>query len=192
MSVRANIVGNGKSREDMNLVHIAKKGPIYGCNALYRDFMGYKKLIVMDDGMKEEINRKNIPRAEFIQGAELFEPIEYKPWMRRNNTGVLAMKKAIKDGYNNLYLYGMDFLFDDRSFVMSNIYEGTENYTQDTMARYVDTYNRYLYFLWFVEKNKDIDFTVVLPYAGTVLKELPSSIRTEIYYEKDYLYGKQA
>ena len=66
---RAFIIGNGKSRIGFDLNQLRGKGTIYGCNALYRDFMP-DVLIATDDRMREEIElseinpdvQKNIPK----------------------------------------------------------------------------------------------------------------------------------
>ena len=51
---RAFIIGNGVSRKGFDLEQLRGKGVIYGCNALYRDFMP-DVLVATDDKMREEI-----------------------------------------------------------------------------------------------------------------------------------------
>ena len=41
-------VGNGESRKDCDLNKLKELGPIYGCNALYRDFT--PDLLIAGDG----------------------------------------------------------------------------------------------------------------------------------------------
>jgi len=47
-------IGNGESRNNLNLSELYEFGIIYGCNALYRDFRP-DALVVVDPTMKEEI-----------------------------------------------------------------------------------------------------------------------------------------
>ena len=47
-------IGNGESRKGFDLEQLRPHGKIYGCNALYRDFMP-DVLIATDDKMREEI-----------------------------------------------------------------------------------------------------------------------------------------
>ena len=42
------VIGNGQSRSHFNLNTLRGKGTIYGCNALYRDFMP-DVLVATDD-----------------------------------------------------------------------------------------------------------------------------------------------
>ena len=51
---RAFVIGNGLSRVGFDLNTLRGKGTIYGCNALYRDFMP-DVLIATDDKIREEI-----------------------------------------------------------------------------------------------------------------------------------------
>lgn len=54
------VIGNGESRIGFNLNTLVGMGPIYGCNALYRDFMP-GALFVMDEKMMTEIREVVIP-----------------------------------------------------------------------------------------------------------------------------------
>ena len=61
---RAFIIGNGVSRKGFDLEQLRGKGVIYGCNALYRDFMP-DVLVATDDKMREEIELSPInPKME--------------------------------------------------------------------------------------------------------------------------------
>ena len=53
------VIGNGQSRSHFNLNTLRGKGTIYGCNALYRDFMP-DVLVATDDKMREEIELSEI------------------------------------------------------------------------------------------------------------------------------------
>ena len=49
------IIGNGESRRNFDLNDIKGVAPIYGCNALYRDFSP-DWLVAVDEGVIDEIN----------------------------------------------------------------------------------------------------------------------------------------
>jgi len=51
---RAFVLGNGVSRQDVDLNNLKHFGPIYGCNALYRDFTP-TALISTDKPISERI-----------------------------------------------------------------------------------------------------------------------------------------
>ena len=48
------VLGNGESRKSFNLDILKKQAPIYGCNALYRDFAP-DTLVCVDGGMQHEV-----------------------------------------------------------------------------------------------------------------------------------------
>ena len=48
------VLGNGESRKTLDLNVLKTKGKVYGCNALYRDFVA-DALIVVDGGMMHEV-----------------------------------------------------------------------------------------------------------------------------------------
>lgn len=48
------VLGNGESRKTLDLNVLKTKGKVYGCNALYRDFVA-DSLVVVDGGMIHEV-----------------------------------------------------------------------------------------------------------------------------------------
>jgi hypothetical protein len=56
---KAFVIGNGQSRSHFDLNTLRGKGTIYGCNALYRDFLP-DVLIATDDKIREEIELSEI------------------------------------------------------------------------------------------------------------------------------------
>ena len=102
------IVGNGKSRQSVDLSSLVGKGTIFGCNALYREFEEFDYLVAIDDRMIKELSsiatyephilsrgQMIIPREE-----ERWESAEYSPHRRRSNAGMNAMNEAIRRGHN--------------------------------------------------------------------------------------------
>jgi len=166
MSKVAFIVGNGQSRTEVNLENLVGKAPIYGCNAIYRDFDKWDYLVSMDEGMVQEIKQAE---GAFGSGTTIvppvemqFEPVEYSPMRRRNNTGMLAMDAAIKNGSNILYLLGIDFVLKG-DIATDNVYKNTENYGPETHASQDDNYHRIRYLEWFARQNPNVKFVFVVP-----------------------------
>lgn len=170
----AAIVGNGESWKGYDLTQI-KIRPVFGCNALYRDFApGFEipdYLIAIDEKVITEVEHSSFPSSRFIvpPAEETFEPIELhlrnglqgpRP---RSNTGMNAMLEAIKMGYDELHCIGLDFLAADPNLVMSNRYDGTECYELNTRATYQDARNRMKYLAWVVEKNPETSFVFYFP-----------------------------
>lgn len=54
MTSRVFVLGNGESRKNVSLEGLKSIGPVYGCNALYRDFTP-DALICVDGGMMHEV-----------------------------------------------------------------------------------------------------------------------------------------
>lgn len=59
------VIGNGESRIGYDLTKLKKHGPVYGCNALYRDFLP-DALFAVDERMINEILAKGDIGTEFI------------------------------------------------------------------------------------------------------------------------------
>ena len=51
------VIGNGESRRGYDLTKLKEFGPVYGCNALYRDFIP-DVLVAVDEAMIKEIKEK--------------------------------------------------------------------------------------------------------------------------------------
>jgi len=166
MNKAAFIVGNGVSRNSIDLNDLVGQAPIYGCNALYRDFDKWDYLVSIDQGMVQEIRNAQglygngiviVPPEE-----QHYEPREYSPHRRRNNAGMVAMDTAIKRGFNVLYLLGIDFVLKG-DISTDNVYKNTYNYGPETHATQDDNFYRMKYFEWFVRKNNDVKFIFVIP-----------------------------
>ena len=166
---KAFVVGNGLSRKKFDLKKIQGKGKIFGCNALYRDFpVDY--LIAFDDKILSEIIKNNFDRTKLIVPIpeERYEPAIFNPYRPRENAGMVAMREAIKKGHDHLYILGMDFLLEDYSLNVKNVYDGTFGYELNTRASFEDTQRRFVYFIWFAQQNPNVKFTAVFP-SGQIL-----------------------
>lgn len=165
-NTRAFIVGNGKSREQVDLSSLRPFGTIYGCNALYRTFEP-DFLIAIDPMMIKEIKKSNFPKEKFIvpPSAEHYEPAECNRYQPRSNAGMNAILEAIKHGKKDLLCFGFDFIWTDKNKSISNIFDGSPNYAGDMKASYTDNEGRIRYLTWIATKYKDVKIWLVYPEA---------------------------
>jgi hypothetical protein len=129
-------IGNGKSRQKIDLQFLKKYGTIYGSNGLYRDFIP-DKLVTCDPNMLKEIiesgySKKNVVfTTEYGYGNILEKiPKEHKvslvPFKKIYpvNAGWMSIRLAYHfHPEHQIYMIGFD-LFGDRK----NIYDDTPNY----------------------------------------------------------------
>jgi len=170
----AHIIGNGASRKSFDLLELKNKGAVFGCNALYRDYKPNYTLpdylVAIDDAIIIEIGSSDFPAERILipPEEEKWEPVElhwgravnkkWNPARPRSNAGMNAILEAIKLGYDNLFIFGFDFLVVDENIAMSNLYDGTDCYGLETRANLQDTRNRMKYLGWAIEKYLDIQF----------------------------------
>lgn len=131
MSV-AFVLGNGKSRKKLDLNLVRECGPIYGCNALYREFVP-DVLIATDKPIADEIQNsgyaktnKFFTRRPLPDSGALKLPIMYKGM----SSGPNALAQACLDGYTTLYMIGFDLGTTDGQF--NNVYADTQFYKKIT------------------------------------------------------------
>lgn len=161
------IIGNGESRRNFDLNDIKGVAPIFGCNAIYRDFSP-DWLVAVDQGVIDEISSSNFPIEYTLfprSKAEEYEPADMHPGRNRyprNNSGMYAMQRAIEKDHNVLLCLGFDFLINDSYLSCTNLFAGTKNYGAETHANFEDNAGRIRYLEWFARKNKDVVFIFVL------------------------------
>ena len=123
------VLGNGTSRQHLNLAHLKNCGTIYGCNALYREFT--PDVLVATDK----------PIAEHIQNSGY--ALKNRFYTRRPlpNLGALAVNKeyfgyssgphavsiASQDNHHRIYMLGFD-MGPNKNNQINNLYAGTEFY----------------------------------------------------------------
>jgi hypothetical protein len=133
------VLGNGRSRLQLNLNELKKYGVIYGCNALYREFSP-DYLIAVDEKMVREIHETGWqykhevwtnPNKGIIKlpGFKFFNP--HKGW----SSGPTALWLASTYEYDHIYIIGFDYQGIDGRF--NNVYADTKNYKQ---SRDIPTY----------------------------------------------------
>lgn len=180
------IIGNGTSRKGFDLKKLKPYGTIYGCNALYRDFPDHSIpdfLVAIDDGIITEIEGSDFPSKRFIVPPidERWEPAECNIGRPRSNAGMNAMREAIKMEYNQLICLGFDFLIQDDKQLLSNIYDGSQNYGPSTRASAADNPGRVNYLQWLIRKNPDVDFIFIFPSGVTTLQLFGKNVYVNTY-----------
>ena len=128
------VLGNGISRQHVNLAHLKNCGMIYGCNALYREFAP-DVLVATDRPIAEAIQRSGYPlknkfytrRPLADSGAlKLVQP--YYGYSSGPNAVALAAQE-----HHHVYMLGFD-MGPVENNVFNNIYAGTEFYKATTAA----------------------------------------------------------
>ena len=159
------IIGNGPTRLDINLHDLVGKGKIYGCNALYRDFDKFDYLVVIDEQFKKLIEMGG--KEGVVEGTKLILPPDEEcveeTTGRLSNAGMNAMREAIRHGATKLFCLGFDFIIKDEVANTDNVYKDTEGYGEETHATYEDSKHRVNYLHWFMNQNKNVRFTFVVP-----------------------------
>lgn len=129
------VLGNGISRQCINLTKLKLLGSIYGCNALYREFAP-TVLVATDRPISEQIQHSGYSTLHCFYtrnpqpGSGAFRiPEAY--W--KYSSGPAAVGIAAMDGHKQIYLLGFDMgpTADNR---FNNIYADTEFYKASTAA----------------------------------------------------------
>ena len=130
MSNIAFVLGNGTSRQSINLDQLKTYGTIYGCNALYREFSP-DYLIAVDTKMVLEINKSGYQHSNEVwtnpnraydkmNGFNFFRPS--KGW----SSGPTALNLASEHNNDIIYILGFDYQGINEK--VNNIYADTPNY----------------------------------------------------------------
>lgn len=124
------VLGNGKSRLNLNTAQLKGKGVIYGCNALYREFEP-DYLIAVDTKMVNEIIASGYNKTHEVwtnpnkgitskSNVNFFSP--HKGW----SSGPTALWFACQQGFTHIYIFGFDYQGLEGKF--NNVYADTFNY----------------------------------------------------------------
>tara|TARA_B100001287_G_scaffold276698_1_gene288789 strand:- start:571 stop:1161 length:591 start_codon:yes stop_codon:yes gene_type:complete len=142
------VLGNGTSRNNINHHKLKQHGTVYGCNALYREYVP-DHLVCVDTKMIIEINevryqdKTNVwsnrnKLTEKTTGIKIIDP--NKGW----SSGPTALLLASQHEHNVIYILGFDFvgIGKDQERV-NNIYAGTRNYKKpEDRATYFGNWQR--------------------------------------------------
>ena len=123
------VLGNGTSRQHVNLAHLKNCGTIYGCNALYRSFTP-DVLVATDKPIAEAIQASGYAkqnrfytRRPLPESGALKLPDKYRGY----SSGPNAVGLAAHDQHYCIYLLGFDMGPNENNQI-NNLYAGTEFY----------------------------------------------------------------
>lgn len=138
------VLGNGVSRNGLPLHDLQQHGPVYGCNALYRDFAP-DVLVATDRPIAQCIEASGYARTHRFYtrrpgdlSGSLVIPKPYFGY----SSGPAAVALASLDQHDKIYLVGFDMgPNQDKKF--NNLYAGTEYYKpQDASPTYTGNWVR--------------------------------------------------
>ena len=130
------VLGNGKSRLNIDPRNFQERGVVYGCNALYREFAP-DYLVAVDVKMVNEIIASGYHRTHQVWtnankgvtskvNINFFSP--HKGW----SSGPTALWFASTHTYQTIYILGFDYQGAGGKF--NNVYADTFNYKKSTDA----------------------------------------------------------
>lgn len=126
-SVKAFVLGNGKSRLKYDLHELKLRGKVYGCNALFRDFTP-DVLVATDRPMVIEVEETGYPdQNEFWTRNPGPNTNSKKVELNYGfSSGPIAVTLAAMNNHKPIYMIGFDLTGD--SGMINNVYAGTPNY----------------------------------------------------------------
>ena len=126
---QAFVLGNGISRQQVNLHSLRPQGQIYGCNALYRDFEP-DVLVATDRPIAEQIQRSGYALTHCFYTRD---PLPGQGAIRipeswwKFSSGQVAVALAAEQGHSTVWMIGFD-LGPTENNQFNNVYAGTEFY----------------------------------------------------------------
>lgn len=178
------VVGNGVSRKPVNLSELQKYGPVYACNAVYREFTP-DYLIAVDPKMVKEICESGYQLSHKVYTNPNKRYNEYKKLNFFNpskgwSSGPTALWLASEHGYQTIYILGFDYKGLENNTVVNNIFAGSRNYKPtDAKATYYGNWLRQTRTV--ITSNEKISYKRVI----TTDNFNPPEINNSNYYTED-------
>jgi hypothetical protein len=126
---QAFVLGNGISRQGISLLALQERGSVYGCNALYREFVP-DVLIATDRPIATAIQESGYSAQHKFYTRRplpnLGACVVPKPYFGFSS-GPIAVGLAALDGHTSIYLLGFD-MGPSTANTINNLYAGTEFY----------------------------------------------------------------
>jgi hypothetical protein len=129
------ILGNGISRQGIDLNQLRTYGPIYGCNALYREFTP-DVLVATDRPIATAIQQSGYAGQQVFHTRRPLEGLGARPVPAPYfgySSGPIACALAAQVGHTPIYMLGFD-MGPDKNQQFNNVYAGTEFYKMPTAA----------------------------------------------------------
>jgi hypothetical protein len=126
---RAFVLGNGVSRQEVDLNQLRPLGKIYGCNGLYRDFEP-DYLVATDRPISETIQNSGYSASHKFYTRKPINGLGALPVPKKyhgNSSGPIATALAAINGNQIVYMLGFDMgpTVNQR---FNNVYAGTDFY----------------------------------------------------------------
>lgn len=126
---QAFVLGNGVSRQGIDLQQLQIRGPIYGCNALYRDFEP-NVLVATDRAIAEHIQHSGYALTRSFYTRTPLEGLGAQripeSWWKFSS-GPAAVALAAEAGHGTVWMLGFD-MGPDVTNKFNNVYAGSEFY----------------------------------------------------------------
>jgi hypothetical protein len=123
------VLGNGISRKGIDLNQLRTHGKIYGCNALYREFVP-DVLVATDRPIATAIQESGYAQRNIFYTRRPLDGLGARPVPKPYfgySSGPIATAISAQDGYQLIYLLGFD-LGPVAGNRFNNMYAGTEFY----------------------------------------------------------------
>jgi hypothetical protein len=123
------VLGNGQSRRNINLELLKTQGVVYGCNALYRDFVPHV-LVATDTLISKEIQMSGYSQQNKFYTRRPIDglgAIKIESRYFGFSSGQVAVSLAAAAGHELIYLLGFD-MGPNTDGKFNNVYAGTEFY----------------------------------------------------------------
>jgi hypothetical protein len=123
------VLGNGVSRQNIDLHTLQQCGQIYGCNALHREFAP-DVLVATDRPIAEHIQHSGYSQQHRFHTRRPLPGLGAQPIPKPYfgfSSGPVAVGLAAVDGHRRIYLLGFD-LGPSPEKTINNVYAGTEFY----------------------------------------------------------------
>jgi hypothetical protein len=123
------VLGNGVSRQHLNLAHLKNCGMIYGCNALYREFTP-DVLVATDKPISAAIQESGYALKNRFYTRKPLPNLGAQKVLTKYHgysSGPNAAALAATDEHHRIYLLGFD-MGPTQSNTFNNIYADTEFY----------------------------------------------------------------
>jgi uncharacterized Rossmann fold enzyme len=132
------VIGNGTSRKNIDLKKLKTFGTVYGCNALYREFVP-DYLVAVDVKMVLEIantgyQHNNAVYTNYNKSYQKIDDLNYFQPSKGWSSGPTALWLASQHNFKKIFILGFDFkgLEDGKKF--NNVYADTKNYKRSKDA----------------------------------------------------------
>ena len=123
------VLGNGISRQGLDLKHLESFGPVYGCNALYREFVP-TVLVATDRPIAEQIQHSGYAKKHRFYTRRPIEELGARGILDKYwgySSGPAALAIAADDKNTHIYMIGFD-MGPAPNGRFNNVYANTEFY----------------------------------------------------------------